>query len=146
FIVLELGSPVEPEAWNADHGKLDGQDVTLFARRKVSRCAKHCANGRIGKSLGVKSRRILGVAIVPKANRVLCWLDHVMSPSRCNPRPGQRCAGRRSLVDSAEICITDRSKISAAGFSYARCPPLLPVRSGAFGHQRLREISVARKL
>jgi hypothetical protein len=36
----------------------------------------HRANGRIGKSLGIEPRRILGVAIVPKANRVLCWRTH----------------------------------------------------------------------
>src|SRR4029079_9391307 len=40
------------------------------------------ADGRIGKGLGVKPRRVLGVAVVPKANRVLCWLHHVTSPSR----------------------------------------------------------------
>src|SRR6188768_1196456 len=41
FIVLERRSAVEPEAWNAHHGKLDGQHVPLLARGKVSRCAVH---------------------------------------------------------------------------------------------------------
>src|SRR5262249_8184166 len=48
---------------------------------KVSRCVVHRVNGRIGKGLGVKPRRVLGVAIVPEANRVLCWLHHVVSPN-----------------------------------------------------------------
>src|SRR5947207_1639500 len=33
----------------------------------------HRTDGRIGKGLGVKPRRVL---IVPKTNRVLCWLRH----------------------------------------------------------------------
>ena len=82
FVVLEHRSAVESEARNADHGELDGQHIPFLPRRIVSRCAVHCADGRIGKGFGVKPRRFLGIAIVPKANRVLCWLHHVTSPSR----------------------------------------------------------------
>jgi hypothetical protein len=39
----------------------------------------HRANGGIGKGPGIKSRRFLGVAIVPKANRVFCWHWHHFS-------------------------------------------------------------------
>jgi hypothetical protein len=40
----------------------------------------HGGDGRIGKGPGIKPGRVLGVSIVPKANRVLCWLRHVTSP------------------------------------------------------------------
>ena len=96
FVVLERRSAVEPEARNAHHGKLDGQHVPFLPRRKVSRCAVHRADGRIGKGLGVKSRRVLGVAIIPKANRVLCWPRHVASPSW---RDNVRAQGRRNSGD-----------------------------------------------
>src|SRR6185295_2090537 len=56
---------------------LDRQHVPFFPRRKISRCAVHLTDGRIGKGLGVKPCRLLSVAIVPKANRVLCWCVHV---------------------------------------------------------------------
>src|SRR4051794_39596739 len=82
FGVLERRPAVEPEARNAQHGKLDGQHIPFLPRRKVSRRAVPRVDGRIGKGLGVKPRRVLGLAIVPKANRVLCWLYHVTSPSR----------------------------------------------------------------
>ena len=38
----------------------------FFPDGKFSRCAVHRADGRIGKSLGVKPRRVLGVAIVQR--------------------------------------------------------------------------------
>jgi hypothetical protein len=71
FVVPELRSAVEPEARNANHGKLDGQHIPFLARRKVSRCAVHGADRRVGKGLRVKPRRLLGVPVVPKANGVL---------------------------------------------------------------------------
>src|SRR5215475_181064 len=81
FVVLEMGAAIEPEAGNSHHGKLDRQHIPLLPRRKISRCAVYRANGGIGEDLGVKTRRLLGVAIVPQANRVLCLLHHVTSPS-----------------------------------------------------------------
>jgi hypothetical protein len=44
-------------------------------------------NGRIGKGLRVKPRGVLGVAIIPKANRVLSWLGHIISPSCFSNEP-----------------------------------------------------------
>jgi hypothetical protein len=80
--VLDSGAAVEAEAGDAHHGKFDGQYVALLPGWVVSRGAVDGADGGIGKGFGVKPRRVLGVAIVPKANRVLCWLYHVTSPSR----------------------------------------------------------------
>src|SRR5256885_2499803 len=87
----EPGSTVQTEARNADHRELDGQHVTFFPRREVPRCAVDRAHGRIGEGLGVESGCVLGVAIVPEANRVLCWLHVVRSPSR---------AGCMEIVDA----------------------------------------------
>ncbi len=71
-VVLDVGSAVEPETGNAHDGELDRQHVPFLPRRKVSRGAVHRADGRIGKGLGVEPGRVLGVVLVPKANRVLC--------------------------------------------------------------------------
>src|SRR5260370_4989370 len=76
FVVLERRDAVEAEARDAHDGKLDGQHIPFLPRRKVSWRAVHRADGRIGKGLGVKPRRVLGAAIVPKANRVLWWIHH----------------------------------------------------------------------
>src|SRR5512133_814855 len=73
-VVLDLWSAIEPEAGNSHHGKLDRQHIPFLTGRKVSRREVHRANRRIGKGCGIKSRRVLGVAIVPKANRILCLL------------------------------------------------------------------------
>src|SRR5687767_12753778 len=80
FVVLERGSAVEPEAGNAQYGEVDGEHVPLLPRREVSRCTVHRADRRIGKGLGVEPRRFFGIAIVPKTNRILCWLRHFTSP------------------------------------------------------------------
>ena len=61
----------------------DAEDAARFYAKTfpdTSVGAVYRADGRIGKDLGVKSRRAFGVAIVPEANRVLCWLHHVTSP------------------------------------------------------------------
>ena len=73
LVVLERRPAVEAEARDAQHGELDGQHVPLLPRREVARRAVHRADGRVGKRLGVKPRRLLGVAVVPEADRVLCW-------------------------------------------------------------------------
>ena len=94
FVVLECLSAVEPEARNAHHSKLYGQYVHFLPQRKVSRCAIHCADRRIGKRLRVERRCVLSIGIVPKANRVLCWPRHVTSPSRWDNRGPSQCAAR----------------------------------------------------
>jgi len=86
FVVLERRPAVESEARNAHHGELDRQHIAFLPRRKVSRCAVHRADGRIGKRLGVEPRGVLGVAIVPKANRVLCGLHDVTLHRDGRPR------------------------------------------------------------
>src|SRR5262249_23319509 len=86
--VPERRPAVEPEARNPQHGELDGQHVPLLPRRVVPRRAVYRADGRIGKGLGVEPRRLLGVAVVPQADRVLRWLRHVTSPWMSRPRVG----------------------------------------------------------
>ena len=64
----------------------DAEDAARFYAETFpdsSVSAVHRADGRVGESLGVKARRVLGVPVVPKADRVLCWLFHVISPSGC---------------------------------------------------------------
>lgn len=76
LVVLDPWPTVKPQAGYAQHGELDGQDVTLLARRVVSRCAMDRADGGIGKGPGVEVRRLFGITFVPKADRVLCNLRH----------------------------------------------------------------------
>src|SRR5262249_1946930 len=85
FVVLELGAAIEPEAGNAHHSKQYRQHIPFLARRKVSGGEIHRTDGRIGKGLGVKSRCVLSVAIVPKTDCILCWLLHITSPSLISP-------------------------------------------------------------
>src|SRR5262249_4802579 len=80
FVVLERGSAIEAEAGNAHHGELDRQHIPFLPGRKVSRCPMHRADRGVGKRLCAKASRVLGVAVVPKANRVLCLLCHILSP------------------------------------------------------------------
>ena len=40
------------------------------------------SHGAVRKGLRIEPRRLLSIAIVPKANRVLSWLGHVPSPLR----------------------------------------------------------------
>src|SRR5262249_19838152 len=104
LVVVERGAAVESEAGNAHHGKLDGQHIPSLPGRKVSRGEVHRTNGRFGKGPGVKSRRVLSVAVVPKANRVLCWLCHVTSPSRALTRDrSQRCADSRMVPVTSTV-------------------------------------------
>ena len=74
--VLERRPAVEAEAGDAHHGELDRQHVPFLPGRKVARRAVHRADGRIGKRLGIEPRRLLGVAVVPEADRVLCWFHN----------------------------------------------------------------------
>ena len=71
LVVLDAGPTVKPQAGNAHHGELNGQDITLLARRVVSRRAVDRTDGGVGKGPGVEPRRLLGIALVPEANRVL---------------------------------------------------------------------------
>ena len=125
LVVLERGSAVEPEARNAHHGELDGQHVPFLPRRKVARCAVHRADGRIGKGLGVEPRRLLGVAVVPEANRVLCWLRHVTSPLR-------RFIRAESMMRSQSMCKRlarqSRHRRSTIFIPIRRARPSLPQR------------------
>src|SRR5207248_1692631 len=75
-VVLDLRPAVEAEAGDAEHGELDGQHVAFLAGGKISRSAVHGADGRIGKGPRVKPRGVLGVFVVPEADRVLCGFGH----------------------------------------------------------------------
>src|SRR5262245_9295956 len=81
FTVFERRSTIEPEAGNAQHRKLDGQHVALLPIGKVSWREVHRADRRIGKGFRIKSRRLLGVAVVPEADCVFCSVRHGASPS-----------------------------------------------------------------
>ena len=79
------------------HGKLDGQHVPLLARGKVSRCVVDRVNRRVWEGGGLEARRFLGVAVIPKADRVLCWLGHMYfhdEPPEAGVKRMRRNAGR----------------------------------------------------
>src|SRR5574337_309027 len=80
--VLEGRPAVEPEAGDAEHRELDGQHVTLPARRIVAGRAVDRADGRVGKGRGVEACSFLGVAVVPEADGVAGWMGHVAAPTR----------------------------------------------------------------
>src|SRR5690606_2204393 len=77
---------------DAEDRELDHQDVAFLARREVSGRAMHRSDGGIGKGPRVELRGFLGVAVVPEADRVLCWIRHVTSPCACpeGSMPGSR--------------------------------------------------------
>jgi hypothetical protein len=78
LVMLERRPSVETEARNAHYGEQNGQHISFLPRRKVPRCAVYCVNGRVWKGSGVKPCRVLGVPVIPKTNRVLCYLCHVV--------------------------------------------------------------------
>ena len=45
-----------------------------------STAAVHRADGGVGKGLGIKPGRVFRTPIAPKANGVLRWLRHLISP------------------------------------------------------------------
>src|SRR5664279_3166248 len=68
----------------------DAEDAARFYTKTFpdsSVGAVHRADGRIGKSLGVKPRRVFRISIVPKANGVLCRIHHVFLLRDESPRP-----------------------------------------------------------
>src|SRR5262249_9268297 len=71
FAVLERGTAVEAETGNAGHGEFDHQHVARLAGWKVGRPPVDRAHGAVGKGLGVKAGRRLGILVVPDADRVL---------------------------------------------------------------------------
>ena len=72
----------------------------------------HRADGRIGKGPGVELRRVLGVAVVPEADRVLCRLHHFTPPSTTTIR---QAAGAR-------VAMRERNHPSTAPRSRCRTP------------------------
>ena len=69
--VREHGSAIEADAGNAAHGEVDRQHVALLARGIVARRAKHGLHDAVGKQRCVEARRLLGILLVPQADRVL---------------------------------------------------------------------------
>jgi hypothetical protein len=70
----------DPFEWSTPlNGELDGQHIAGFAGGIFLRRPMHGVDRRIGKGVGVKPGRRFGVAVVPEANDVLCWLAHVNS-------------------------------------------------------------------
>ncbi len=80
FALRECSTTVESEAWDTHDSELHGQNVTLFPRREITRRAVQSANERIWKCICIEACCIFGAAVIPNANRVLCWRCHVTSP------------------------------------------------------------------
>ncbi len=96
FAMLEVGSAIEPETGNPHDSKLDCQNIPLLSGWKVSRCAMYRTNRRIREGLCVKTRRLFGAGIVPKANCVLCLFHHVKSPCTQRLTISITCPKKRS--------------------------------------------------
>src|SRR3990167_6249076 len=82
FALRECRPTVEAETGDTHYRELHGQHIAFLPRRKVPRRAVHGANEGIWKCSGVEPCRLFSTAVVPKANRVLCWCCHVTSPLR----------------------------------------------------------------
>src|SRR5439155_7596948 len=70
--VLERRAAVEAETGNARDGELHRQDVAGLASREVARRLADRGHFAVRKGGGVEARGILGVLVVPEADRVLC--------------------------------------------------------------------------
>ncbi|MNN82634.1 hypothetical protein D3C81_1995870 [compost metagenome] len=69
---------VKPEARDAHHRELDGQDIALFARRIVARRTKHSPHRAVREGRGIEGRSLQRSAVIPETYRVLA--DHLGSP------------------------------------------------------------------
>ena len=68
--VREDGAAVQADTGNAEHGELDGEDVTRLAHGIIARCLVHAGHLAVGKRRRVKARGLFRVLIEPKADRV----------------------------------------------------------------------------
>src|SRR5687767_12824654 len=71
--VLEVRTAVETEAWNAEHGELYRQHITLLTARVVTGRLVDSGHFAIRKGGGVEARRVLRVLVEPETDCVL-WL------------------------------------------------------------------------
>src|SRR3546814_18563877 len=67
--MLEDGSAVKPNARYAEHGELDRQHRAFLAARIVERRAVDGADRAVRKGRGIEGRRVLGILVVPQAQR-----------------------------------------------------------------------------
>jgi hypothetical protein len=116
--VLERRPAVDPEARDPEYGELDRQHVPLLPRREVARRAVDRADRRIGKGRGVEPRRVLGVAVVPEADRVLRRLRHVTPQGMRHPRRD------RTGLAGGWRRYHGRAKIQTALATHMAVPPL----------------------
>ncbi len=85
--MLELRTPVEAEAWNAENLELHGQYIALFAAAWVitGRLA-YSADFTVWKGRSVEARGLLCVLVEPKTDRIfrlhVALLDDPFTPSR----------------------------------------------------------------
>jgi hypothetical protein len=69
--MLERGTAIEADTRNPGNREFDQQHIACLAGRVVTGCTMDGAHRAVGKGLGVEARSVLGVLIVPEANRVL---------------------------------------------------------------------------
>ena len=74
----ERRAAVEAQAWDAEHGELDGEHVALLATGEIPGRAVDLADRAVRESGGVERRGAEGVVVEPQADRVL--RDHAGVP------------------------------------------------------------------
>lgn len=83
---------VQPDAGDAADGKMHDQHVARLVARIVHRRAVHGRHLAVGKQRSIKACCLLGLAVVPDANRVVCDTCQVATPSRLEIEPSSRGA------------------------------------------------------
>ena len=78
--MLERRATIQAETRDANHGKLDRQDIALLALGIVAGCAMDRPHRAARERLGLELRCIQGGAIVPETDRVLG--DHIRFSTR----------------------------------------------------------------
>ncbi|MNE60273.1 hypothetical protein D3C80_1554090 [compost metagenome] len=69
--MLERRAAVKPYAGHAHHGEFDGDHITRLARRVITGGLVNRHHAAVGEGCGVEVRRLLGIIVVPEANRIL---------------------------------------------------------------------------
>lgn len=78
--MLERRATIQAETRDANHGKLDCQDIALLARGIVAGRAMDRSHRAVLERLGIELRGVQGGAIVPETDRVLG--DHIRFSTR----------------------------------------------------------------
>ena len=91
FVMLERGTAIEAETGDAGDCEFDRYYVALLAGWVVTGCTVDGAHRAVGKGLGVEAGSGLGVLVVPKANRVLCYYVSFRFEAKFRPYIPIRC-------------------------------------------------------